>query len=115
MPIEDFEEEGLKKIPNLELAQKFFTLQSKHSSNKEKEDAKTILEQHIHEQSKFNYILHLWLDKENTQFCWVRQGEHTHFCWFGKGVHIRLLGQTNGGRMCSQRHKMILKIWLFFE
>ena len=57
MPIEDFEEEGLKKIPNLELAQKFFTLQSKHSSNKEKEDAKAILEQHIQEQSKFNCLL----------------------------------------------------------
>ena len=56
MPIEDFEEEGLKKIPNLELAQKFFTLQSKHSSSKEKEDAKAILEQHIQEQSKFNYL-----------------------------------------------------------
>ena len=60
MPIEDFEEEGLKKIPNLELAQKFFTLQSK-----------MILEQHIQEQSKFNYILHLWLDKENTQLLLV--------------------------------------------
>ena len=56
MPIEDFEEEGLKKIPNLELAQKFFTLQSKHSSNKEKEDAKAILEQHIQEHSKFNCL-----------------------------------------------------------
>ena len=56
MPIEDFEEEGLKKIPNLELVQKFFTLQSKHSSNKEKEDAKAILEQHIQEQSKFNCL-----------------------------------------------------------
>ena len=56
MPIEDFEEEGLKKIPNLELAQKFFTLQSKYSSNKEKEDAKAILEQHIQEQSKFNCL-----------------------------------------------------------
>ena len=87
MPIEDFEEEGLKKIPNLELAQKFFTLQSKHSSNKEKEDAKTILEQHIQEQSKINYILHLWLDKENTQFCWVRQGEHTLLLGWERSTH----------------------------
>lgn len=55
MPIEEFEEEGLKKIPNLELSQKLFTLQTKYSSNTQKEDAKAYLEKQIekHEMAPF--------------------------------------------------------------
>lgn len=47
MPIEEFEEEGLKKLPNLELAQALFTLQTKYSSNAAKEQAKSCLEKEI--------------------------------------------------------------------
>jgi len=47
MPIEDYAEEGLKKIPNLELAQALFTLQTKHTSEEEKSEAKTLLEKEI--------------------------------------------------------------------
>lgn len=46
MLIEEFEEEGLKKIPDLELAQALFTVQSV-ASNQEKESAKQCLEKAI--------------------------------------------------------------------
>jgi len=47
MPVEDFEGEGLKKIPNLELSQHLFTLQVDCTSNKEKEEAKQCLDKEI--------------------------------------------------------------------
>lgn len=56
MPIEEFEEEGLKKIPDLELAQALFTVQSV-ASNQEKESAKQCLEKAITDFSKYISIL----------------------------------------------------------
>ena len=52
MPIEDIDEEGTKKMPNLELSQALFTLQCQFSSEKEKEEAKIFLEKDITEYSK---------------------------------------------------------------
>lgn len=47
MPIEEFEEEGLRKLPNLELGQALFTLQSQYASKENKEQAKQELEKEI--------------------------------------------------------------------
>ena len=52
MPIEEYAEEGLKKIPNLDLAQALFTLQTDRTSEQEKNDAKSLLEKEITENSK---------------------------------------------------------------
>lgn len=52
MPIEEYAEEGLKKIPNLDLAQALFTLQTKHTTDEEKDKAKLLLETQITEHSK---------------------------------------------------------------
>ena len=57
MPLEEYAEEGLKKIPNLDLAQALFTLQRKDTSEQEKNDAKTLLEKEITENSKILYYL----------------------------------------------------------
>ena len=59
MPIEEYAEEGLKKIPNLDLAQALFTLQTKHTSDEEKSKAKSLLETQITEHSKENVPLSL--------------------------------------------------------
>ena len=56
MPIEEYGEEGLKKIPNLDLAQALFTLQTNQTSDQDKNDAKSLLEKEITENSKiFSY------------------------------------------------------------
>eukprot|EP00497_Spongosphaera_streptacantha_P001922 TRINITY_DN2496_c0_g1_i1.p1 TRINITY_DN2496_c0_g1~~TRINITY_DN2496_c0_g1_i1.p1 ORF type:complete len:61 (-),score=10.98 TRINITY_DN2496_c0_g1_i1:105-287(-) len=49
MPLEQAEGEGYKKLPNLELAQALFTLLAPHSSNEEKDLAKTLLDKEITE------------------------------------------------------------------
>lgn len=49
MPIEEYGEEGLTKIPNLDLAQALFTLQTTHTSDQEKNEAKSMLESQITE------------------------------------------------------------------
>jgi len=49
MPIEEYGEEGLKKIPNLDLAQALFTLQTNQTSEQDKNDAKSLLEKEITE------------------------------------------------------------------
>lgn len=49
MPLEQAEGEGLKKIPNLELAQAVFTVQATHTSTQAKDEAKQLLEQQITE------------------------------------------------------------------
>ena len=57
MPIEEYGEEGLKKIPNLDLAQALFTLQNNHTSEQDKNDAKSLLEKEITESSKiFSFL-----------------------------------------------------------
>lgn len=57
MPIEEYGEEGLKKIPNLDLAQALFTLQNNHTSEQDKNDAKSLLEKEITESSKiFSFV-----------------------------------------------------------
>lgn len=55
MPLEEYAEEGLKKIPNLDLAQALFTLQRKDTSEQEKNDAKTLLEKEITENNMAPY------------------------------------------------------------
>jgi len=58
MPIEEFQEEGMKKIPNLGLAQALFTLQ--HSrSEKDKNDAKQLLEKEITDNNMAPYYEHV--------------------------------------------------------
>lgn len=52
MPIEEYSEEGLKKIPNLDLAQALFTLQTTHTSEQEKNEAKGVLESQITDHCK---------------------------------------------------------------
>jgi len=49
MPIEQVEGEGLKKIPNLDLAQALFTLATSYSTNEEKDEAKSLLDKEITE------------------------------------------------------------------
>jgi len=49
MPLEEFEGEGLKRIPNLDLAQALFTLQAPHTSAEKKDEAKTLLDKEISE------------------------------------------------------------------
>ena len=49
---EELEEESLKKIPNMDLAQSLFLLQLNFVSLNEKEDAKDLLEKEITEKSK---------------------------------------------------------------
>jgi len=49
MPIEQVEGEGLKKIPNLDLAQALFTLATSYSTNEEKNEAKSLLDKEITE------------------------------------------------------------------
>jgi len=47
MPFEVAEGEGYKKIPNLDVAQALFTLQASHSSAKDKDEAKQLLDTEI--------------------------------------------------------------------
>jgi len=49
MPFEQVEGEGYKKIPNLDLAQALFALQADHSTVKEKDEAKALLDKEISE------------------------------------------------------------------
>jgi len=49
MPLEQAEGEGLKKIPNLDLAQALFTLQATHTSIEKKDEAKALLDKEIQE------------------------------------------------------------------
>jgi len=47
MPFEQVEGEGYKKIPNLDVAQALFTLQAAHTSAKDKDEAKSLLDKEI--------------------------------------------------------------------
>lgn len=58
MPIEEYAEEGLKKIPNLDLAQALFTLQTSNTSDDEKKVAQSILETQITEQCKNKFYVY---------------------------------------------------------
>lgn len=49
MPLEIVEGEGLRRIPNLELAQALFVLQTPHTSPQKKDEAKQLLEKEITE------------------------------------------------------------------
>jgi 26S proteasome regulatory subunit N7 len=49
MPLEQAEGEGLKKIPNLDLAQALFAVQATHTSTQVKDEAKALLDKEITE------------------------------------------------------------------